>query len=200
MKYTMKTMLLLVILLAIGLLAAAAFVHFGIFNIAADEPHSKAVHHLVETVRERSIVMRSPDIEVPPLNKAELIISGATEYNEMCTGCHLRPGLENTELREGLYPQPPNLSMVKRDDPRETFWIIKHGLKMTGMPAWGKTHDDGRIWAMVAFLQQLPRLTPAQYEALADPGESEHEHDGMRSVHDKEGEAAAAGGSGDHHH
>lgn len=69
-------------------------------------------------------------------------------------------------MASAMYPRPPILAKVKRDNPAETFWIIKHGFKMSGMPAWGSSHDDERIWAMVAFLQQLPRLTPAQYQIL----------------------------------
>ncbi len=75
-----------------------------------------------------------------------------------------------------MYPQPPDLSKVKRD-PAQTFWIIKHGIKMSGMPAWGATHDDARIWAMVAFLQQLPRLTPEQYQILTARDDEAESHD-----------------------
>jgi mono/diheme cytochrome c family protein len=83
----------------------------------------------------------------------------------MCTGCHLAPGMAESEIRPGLYPQPPNLSQV-RIDPRAAFWTIKHGIKMSAMPAWGGSHDDATIWSMVAFLQKLPGLTPAQYKAI----------------------------------
>jgi mono/diheme cytochrome c family protein len=72
-----------------------------------------------------------------------------------------------------MYPQPPNLSKI-RVDPRDAFWVIKHGVKMSGMPAWGGSHDDATIWSMVAFLQKLPELTPQQYEdmvAKAPPDE-----------------------------
>ena len=156
-------------LLALGLLAligGVLFVYFGVFNVAADVPHSMPLYKLMEVVRERSIAVRAKDIEVPSLDDPAMIISGGADYSEMCTGCHLQPGVEKSELRVGMYPQPPNLTQVKRADPAQKFWIIKHGMKMSAMPAWGATHDDQRIWAMVAFLQQLPRLTPAQYQIL----------------------------------
>ena len=110
-----------------------------------------------------------------------MIIAGGADFNEMCTGCHLKPGVEDSELASGMYPRPPSLAKSTRDNPAETFWIIKHGLKMSGMPAWGATHDDDRIWAMVAFLLQLPRLTPAQYQILTARGEGDaggHRHGG----------------------
>ncbi len=91
----------------------------------------------------------------------------------MCTGCHLAPGVGDNEMRQGLYPQPPNLSQPRDRSPAQLFWIIKHGLKMTGMPAWGVTHDDEAIWGLVAFLQQLPTMDAAAYAALTrDDGEA----------------------------
>ena len=92
-----------------------------------------------------------------------MITAGGVDYHEMCTGCYLQPGVEDSELASAMYPQLPNLATVKHRNPAETFWIIKHGMKMSGMPAWGATHDDQRMWAMVAFLQQLPRLNALQY-------------------------------------
>ena len=68
-------------------------------------------------------------------------------------------------MRQGLYPQPPNLS-AERVGPRAAFWVTKHGIKMTGMPAWGASHDDDTIWAIVAFLQELPTLDRETYERL----------------------------------
>ena len=60
---------------------------------------------------------------------------------------------------------------------RELFWVIKHGIKMTGMPAWGPTHSDDKIWAMVAFVKTLPDMTPAQYKAMQQQaGAMDHDH------------------------
>lgn len=175
----MKLFKILLGLAAVGLIGGVLFVYFGVFNVAADEPHSKPAYWLMETVRERSIAVHAKGIKVPPLDDASMLMSGGADYNEMCSGCHLRPGVESSELRDALYPQPPNLTKTKRANPAETFWIIKHGVKMSAMPAWGATHDDQRMWAMVAFLQQLPRLTPAQYQILtarADGDEGGHDH------------------------
>ncbi len=157
------------ILLAVGVAAVGSgilFIYFGLFNVAADAPHMKSTYWLMKTVREHSVAVRAHGIEVPSLDDPTKIASGSADYNAMCTGCHRAPGIARSEMAIGMYPQPPTLADVKRDNPAETYWIIKHGLKMSGMPAWGLTHDDGRIWAMVAFLQQLPRLTPAQYQIL----------------------------------
>ncbi|MGY3041656.1 mono/diheme cytochrome c family protein/ketosteroid isomerase-like protein [Rhodanobacter sp. TND4EL1] len=156
--------------LAIG---AGAFVYSGIYNIGADDHHTKPVFAVLQTLRERSIHVRSDDLTVPDLNDPQLILKGAGQYAAMCTQCHLKPGMKDSELRPGLYPQPPNLSQT-RVDPKDAFWIIKHGIKMSAMPAWGGSHDDPTIWSMVAFLQKLPGMTPAQYKdmvAKAPPDE-----------------------------
>ncbi len=88
--------------------------------------------------------------------------------------------------RAGLYPAPPDLTSHNEAHDEEhggfeaaarrQFWIIKHGIKASGMPAWGLTHDDQRIWAMVAFLQKLPELSEMQYQILTARGEDDSDH------------------------
>jgi len=149
---------------------AALLVYLGIFNVAADAPHSALISAFIEAIRDRSIAARIKDIQVPPLDDTKLIATGAEHYQAMCIDCHLAPGVKQSELREGLYPQPPNLAERVGAGPAELFWVIKHGIKMSAMPAWGKTHDDRSIWSIVAFLRKLPELTPDQYHALIDVG------------------------------
>jgi mono/diheme cytochrome c family protein len=175
----------LLLVTVVGLFGGAFFVYYGVYNVAADEPHWKLVFKLMDTLREHSIAARAAGIQVPPLDDAGMLLAGGADYNEMCTGCHLRPGVDDSEVRDAMYPQPPNLTQVKRVDPAQTFWIIKHGMKMSGMPAWGATHDDQRIWAIVAFLQQLPRLSPDQYQILTArraSDASDHSHHGMEHM------------------
>jgi mono/diheme cytochrome c family protein/ketosteroid isomerase-like protein len=158
------------VLVAVGV---GTFVYSGVYNVGADDHHTRPVFALMQTLRQRSIHVRSKDIPVPDLSDEALILKGAGQYAAMCTGCHLKPGMADSEIRPGLYPQPPNLSQV-RIDPQDAFWVIKHGLKMSAMPAWGMSHDDATIWSMVAFLQKLPDLTPAEYKdivAKAPPDE-----------------------------
>jgi len=182
----LKTLLVAAVAL---LLLAVIGAYSGTFNVGADDPHWGLTQRFLEIARDRSIERRAAEVSVPAnLADAKLIASGAAEYSEMCTGCHLAPGMKDTELRIGLNPQPPNLSA--RGDlapPAEQFWIIKHGIKMTGMPAWGLTHDDQIIWSMVAFLQKLPDLTPDAYQDMIESGEGgHHHHDGMESGEDEE--------------
>jgi hypothetical protein len=74
--------------------------------------------------------------------------------------------MKRTEVSRGLYPRAPDLRRGSRSTPAEDFWVVKHGVKMTGMPAWGVTHDDELLWDVVAFLRKMPDLTPEQYQAL----------------------------------
>ena len=148
-------------------LAAVVVIYAGVYNIAADVPHTHPVYWLLETIRGRSVPARSRDIVVPKdLDDANRISKGAGQYAEMCSGCHLAPGMKRTEISRGLYPRAPELRHKTDLTPAEQFWIVKHGVKMTGMPAWGVTHDDDLLWDVVAFLRKLPELTPEQYEAL----------------------------------
>ena len=164
--------------LIVAVAAVLGFVWSGLYDIGADVPHTRLVASMVETLRERSIETRARSVVVPDLKDPQVILSGAGHYAAMCTGCHLAPGMKDSEIRPGLYPQPPNLSKA-RVDPKEAFWVIKHGIKMSAMPAWGASHDDATIWSMVAFLQKLPDLSPAQYRdivAKAPPDEDMEEH------------------------
>ncbi len=93
------------------------------------------------------------------------IREGAGNYDAMCAACHLAPGVSQTELSRGLYPAPPDLT-ANAVDLAKAFWVIKHGIKASGMPAWGVSMDDKYIWNMAAFLQTLPDLDATQYRDL----------------------------------
>jgi mono/diheme cytochrome c family protein len=170
----------LIVTLAVGALliavVAAVLVHMGSFDVAADKPHSQPVFWLMDTVRERSVAIRAADIVVPgDLAEAKRIASGAAQYDEMCSLCHLAPGMKRTEISRGLYPRAPELRRKSDLTPAEQFWVVKHGLKMTGMPAWGVTHDDELLWDVVAFLRKLPDLTADQYQTLVKSAPKSHD-------------------------
>jgi mono/diheme cytochrome c family protein len=147
--------------------AAAVGIYAGLYNIAADVPHTQPIYWLLGTVRDRSVEARARDTVVPnDLNDPTRISKGAGQYADMCSGCHLAPGMKRTEISQGLYPRAPELRRKTTLTPAEQFWVVKHGMKMTGMPAWGVTHDDDLLWDVVAFVRKLPELTPEQYETL----------------------------------
>ncbi len=163
-----------------ALFSGGVVLYSGIYPIGADVPHNKLTFWLLETLRERSIARSAEDLHIPEdLNSAERLLSGGADYNDMCADCHLKPGKTESDFSIGLYPSPPNLSAITTNNGnaiKRQFWIIKHGIKASGMPAWGYTHDDERIWNMVAFLQRLSTLTPEQYQILTARGDSAGMH------------------------
>ena len=168
---------------------ATGFIYSGVYPVGADDQHTVPVNWALTTLRERSIERAARDITVPDLSDPALLLKGVPDYNDMCAGCHLQPEVTSTDLSIGLYPAPPALTSVvdehghdhqsnlsPEQSARRTYWIIKHGIKASGMPAWGPTHSDERIWAMVAFLEKLPTLTQTQYQILTTRGEGDDHH------------------------
>lgn len=160
----------------LGLAMIAAFEVYGGYDVAADAPHSPPILWLAHTVRVHSITAHATGIVLPQGFGSEAQVkAGASEYAEMCAQCHLAPSLERTEISQGLYPRAPELSKISDLPPEQEFWVIKHGIKMTGMPAWGLTHDDKIIWSIVAFLQKLPTLSADEYRNMTKDATEEHE-------------------------
>lgn len=149
--------------LAIG---AGLFIASGLYNIGADDHHTALVTALIAQLRDRSIELRAHAVAVPDLSVAAGIEAGARRYALECSVCHLAPGVSHSALRRGLYPHPPNLAQQQPPDPQRAFWVIKHGIKMSAMPAWGTNLDDPAIWELVAFVERLPAMTPEDYQRL----------------------------------
>jgi mono/diheme cytochrome c family protein len=170
----MRTLATVAVTLGVTLAAmgagAAVFVSSGAYNIGADDHHTKPVFAMIEELRERSISVRSRDLAPPDLDEEARVRQGAAYYAAHCPVCHLAPGMDNSEVRRGMYPHPPNLSQEGVDDPRTAFWIVKHGIKMSAMPSWGKTLDDEDIWDLVAFLRKAPGMTAEKYQQLSSLG------------------------------
>jgi len=185
-KNVMKTVTITIAaVLGLMLLGVTIFVYSGVYNVAASSKDSAVMHWLLSTTREVSVEHEAKSVTLPPENvmtSPETIRIGLVHYKEMCIVCHGAPGVEPGEARAGLNPKPPLLAKRHNDmSIRETFWVIKHGIKMTGMPAWGATHDDDKIWAMVAFVNKLPQISPDEYQTmqqqLAETGhQDEHHH------------------------
>lgn len=163
-------------LVVVAAAASMVVVYAGLINVAADEPHSDAMFWLMQTARARSVAIRANDVVVPDdLDDPKRHDSGVAQYAEMCSDCHLAPGMKRTEVSRGLYPRAPVLSRRSQLSSAETFWVIKHGIKMSGMPAWGTTHNDDLIWNLVAFLKLLPDLTPEQYKGMVESAPKSHD-------------------------
>lgn len=181
----------LIIIVVLGILAGLGFIYSGMFNVAATSKDSALLSWVLSTTREQSIEKRASSVVAPPdteLTKPETINEGFEHYHEMCVVCHGAPGVDAGEAREGLNPQPPLLAKLKDlqdDPPGEIFWIIKNGIKMTAMPAWGPTHSDEKIWAMTAFVRKLPTMSAEDYKAMQEQlAKSGKEHETEHGDHD----------------
>jgi len=151
----------------LGLIVASGVMYSGVVNVAATYPHSSLTQLVLHTAMKRSVNYHASDIQVPPLDRQDQILNGFRHYREMCTKCHLAPGISSSEIRKGLMPRPPKLQETAKEwTSAELFWIIKNGVRMTAMPAWGPSHNDEKIWEMVAFLKKLPDMTKDQYSKM----------------------------------
>lgn len=132
-------------------LVGLIIVYTGAYNVAATEEHSSLGRWAFDTTFHRSVKSRAADIE-PPKNLTAMIEQGATEYKAMCQHCHGGPGVEREKWANGMRPRPPHLTDEAPEwEAKELFWLIKHGAKMTGMPAFGPTHDDETLWGSLPW-------------------------------------------------
>lgn len=145
------------------------FLDSGFYDVSAADPEPGLIQRSLETVQERSVRRRARTIQVPDLSRPALVREGVVHYHFMCVTCHGSPGTPASEIGQGLSPYPSELSnqALERSD-AEVFWVVKNGLRMTGMPAFGLTHEDGDLWAVVAFLKKLPQLSQQEYQAMLE--------------------------------
>lgn len=161
--------------LAVGavLLAGALLVIYsGAYNVAASEPHTALTRSMLKTLQQRSVGVRADEVGEPLQVDSAALRDAFAHYGEMCAVCHGAPGEERGEIGKGMNPAPPRLGRVAGEwSDREVFWILKHGIKLAGMPAFGETHSDGDLWALTALVRQLPELSAEEYQRLSGSGE-----------------------------
>lgn len=142
-------------------------IYSGWVNVSAANKPSDLESWLLGTTMDNSVEKHAENLNIPDLKSSDKINEGFIHYDEMCAGCHGAPGKSETDLAKGLNPDAPDLSKSATElTPKEIFWVTKNGIKMTGMPSWGKSHSDDKIWALVAFIEKLPGMSGAQYDSL----------------------------------
>lgn len=186
--------------------AAAVFVYSGMFNVSAQARHEPVLEKLIGIARDRSIRVHAAEVTVPPsLGDKALIVQGVSHYRAHCAVCHGAPGVEADDMAQGMYPVPPDLQKAATGrTPAELFWVVKNGIKMSGMPSWAD-HGDEELWPVVAFLETLPSLTPEDYAELvaeADQlaGGRHMYHDGAMMSGDMPASTPSSEHEGHHHH
>ncbi len=153
-------------------LGAVWFIYSGIYDVSALHPDNLIVAWALHTTSDHSVDSRLGGIVAPPdLDKPEIIQSGAKFFGSHCVICHGGPGLLPSDVAQGLNPSPPNLFGARRkNETVEMFYFILNGVKMTGMPAFGKTLPDSQVWALAAFLHKSPGISGQDFAALTGVG------------------------------
>ncbi|MES1947789.1 cytochrome c family protein [Salinisphaera sp. C84B14] len=157
---------LLVSLLIVGG-AAAGVIYSGVYNVAATSEHWPITRWALQKTVHRSVEQQASGIEAPKLGSEDQLLAGAANFDAMCSDCHAPPGGQQSVAARGMYPRPPELThAAKEKSPSEIFWVIKHGVKASGMPEWGSSHSDADMWAMTAFVEKLPGMSAADYDQM----------------------------------
>jgi mono/diheme cytochrome c family protein len=151
----------IVTLLTVAILAVAGiftFIYVGIYDVSATRPHWPITYWAMETLRVHSVQLRADGITPPPgLMDEARIVEGTAHFAAHCASCHGAPGVPRGDLAERLYPKPADLrESTRRYSPGELFWIVKNGIKMSGMPAWND-HSDDELWGTVCLYREAPR-------------------------------------------
>lgn len=157
---------LVLMMLGVGALAITSA---GLVSISASSGHWPVTSWFLHYSMRRAVSTQSLGIKVPKdLTDPALIVKGAGHYETGCLACHGAPGRSQSLIVQQMTPEPPYLPpRIEHWEPEELFWIVRHGIKFTAMPAWPALKRDDEVWAMVAFLTQLPDMSPERYQALA---------------------------------
>ena len=174
MKAIVMTLLIAAVLLVS---VAAAFVFSGVYDTGASTPHTAFSRWVMATAVRASVKRRADGIAAPELADQALVLAGVNDFEEMCVQCHGAPGREPGAVGQGLNPPAPDLAESAGGlSAAELFWVTKHGIRMTGMPAWGRTHADDALWPVVALMTVLPGLDAEAYEELLNRAEGMGHH------------------------
>jgi mono/diheme cytochrome c family protein len=147
-------------------LAALLVIFSGAYNVAATAPHTDLERLILNTAMRNAVRARAGK-ELRRVWSEDQVRKGFQEYDEMCVVCHAAPGKKPSYIRQGLQPEPPNLAEASKQwSDAELFWIIKNGVKMTGMPAFQPTHQDEQIWDIVGFVRRLPQTSAEDFKAM----------------------------------
>jgi cytochrome c553 len=152
---------------ALALAIATTLVFGGLYDVAATAQHLRPIAWLLHTTMRHSVARHAGDIDLPPTFDDAMLVRGAAHFRYGCAPCHGAPGAAPSAIERSAEPPPPPYSAFAGWSPRELFWIVKNGVKMTAMPAWPAQDRDDEVWDMVAFLDAAPTMSPDTFAHLA---------------------------------
>ena len=159
MKFFLLGILTTLLLIALG---TFVYLHFGFLRFNADEQPSALESKLAMSAVDAFLERRAPAANSAPQSSDADLLEGMKLYTANCAVCHGDPGQPERVMGKSFYPPVPQFMNDPADMPaRHNFYIIKHGIRWTGMPAWGSSLNDAQIWTLTAFLAQMDKLPPA---------------------------------------
>ncbi len=180
LKHAFITLLLAAV---IGVAVAAWIITGGRFDVSVSAELPEPIHDLIHQTRVNAVRRQARDLQAPPVNLNEdaVLFEAVVGFESMCADCHHPPGGQPSALASGLNPPPANLSeSARKRSIEELFWVTKHGIRMSGMPAWGSTHSDAELWPVVALITRFPDFAEADYgnllETALEAGVEHHHH------------------------
>jgi mono/diheme cytochrome c family protein len=149
---------------AIGAVAAFAFIRSGLYDVAASQPHNKFTEWLTHETMMHSVRLHASGIAAPARFTSDQVERGFCAYETHCVACHGAAGVAREPWAAGMEPAPPYLlDITQRFTSEQLFFVVKNGIKMTGMPAWRDSMPDDQIWDVVAFLEASRVMPPQTY-------------------------------------
>lgn len=153
--------------MAAGGAVGAAVVWGGLFDVRASTPHPPGFAWATHRAMISSMTGDAAGVAAPARFSPAQVLAGLRDYDANCAACHGGPGVARAAWVEGMNPPPPYLLDAAREwSPSELYVIVGQGVKMTGMPAWTFRRTDAQLWDIVAFLEALPKMSPADYQRL----------------------------------
>ncbi len=139
----------------------------GWYNIGATSQHLQPVYMVLNRGLHYSVRNHAEDVVVPTIGTPAQVLRGAAVYRDNCLQCHGGPGVAPDPIGMAMQPIPgPLIDASTRWKPRELYWITKHGIKMSGMPAWEYHMSEADMWNVVSFLTVLPTLPPPVFREM----------------------------------
>ena len=165
----MRTLGKLLLLPALAALSAGVVIGAGLVDFSASAPPGRLEERLATFALNRSIARHAPKSRSPLNDSPDAAAAGLALFRTHCVDCHGAPGTDPTDGGASLNPPAPGLTLprVQARPDGELFWIVSHGIRMTGMPAFGPSHSETEIWQLVAALKRLPHLTDDERRSLA---------------------------------
>lgn len=142
----------------------------GYIDFAADNPPSSIERHFAQAAVDASTDRHAPELKNPITPTEENLAAGAQLYLNHCAGCHGIPSNADTQFGRSFNPPVPPFFKDSPDMPEnQNFYVIQHGTRWTGMPAWNKTLTEAQIWQIVTFLSHIEKLPPAASKVFEPP-------------------------------